>query len=464
MQGNDPFPRALVPKADLSDKGGVTDWEFTAEESEAKALEFTRTYGGAHLLCPFQCEECHFENIHQFHTNNADPITSLKKKAMRRALLDAFGARAESTITSNAAKLKEILEASSNIRMPPPTDRVPRGPFPVTDQDGMSAAILMLLSSLNPGINSDTIQWATIRSIRSALSNYHRTTPEAQTANVEADEPKGSFCFTDAPTSSRWFNRFSTGMHARLGDVVIQDKALTVDELKALHQILEEHWTKAYESQDQQKMFEVAMVGSMSAVAFGGALRGEELAFVRVKESLEHTFEGRHHGRRPHLTVCLEGKFKTEKGRKKHFLALAMISKSGIKYGHWFIRLLWLYASNEVKDGPMFKTKLKNKPAASIAALDKLWLPYLKEAVPIVFPSILPENVTVDGFSCRRSFRRGATTQAQNVQLPESVINTNNRWRQVDKSGLRVNFSSLIQTYTDMVAAIDARLVFSESL
>lgn len=464
MQGIDPFPRALCPKADKLDKGGATDWEFSAEETEAKALEFTRTFGGAHLLCPFQCEECHYENIHLHHSSDTDPITLLKKKATRRALLDAFGARAESTITSNAAKLKEILEASHNIRMPPPTDRTPRGPFPVTDQDGMATAILMLLKSLNPGINSDTVQWATIRSIRSALSNYHRTTPEAQTANVEADEPKGSFRFTDAPTSSRWFNRFTTGMHARLGDVVIQDKALTVDELKALHQVLEDKWTEAFEANNQGKMFEVAMVGSMSSVAFGGALRGGEVAFVRVKESLEHTFEGRHHGRRPHLTVCMEGKFKTEKGRKRHFLALAMISKSGIKYGHWFIRLLWMYASNGIKEGPMFKTKLHNKRAASIAALDKLWLPYLKEAVPLVFPSILPENVTVHGFSCRRSFRRGATTQAQNVQLPESVINTNNRWRQVDKSGLKVSYSSLIQTYTDMVAAIDARLVFSESL
>jgi len=112
----------------------------------------------------------------------------------------------------------------------------------------------------------------------------------------------------------------------------------------------------------------------------------------------------------------------------------------------------------------MFKSKLRNKPPASISALDKLWLPYFKEAILLVHPTVLPENVSVDGFSCRRSFRQGATTQAQNVQLPESVINTNNPWRQIDKLGMRVSFSSLIQTYTDMASAIDARLVFSESL
>mmetsp|Transcript_4666 Transcript_4666/g.7228 ORF Transcript_4666/g.7228 Transcript_4666/m.7228 type:complete len:109 (-) Transcript_4666:908-1234(-) len=39
------------------------------------------------------------------------------------------------------------------------------------------------------------------------------------------------------------------------------------------------------------------------------------------------------------------------------------------------IKLLWVYATNGLKDGPMFKSKLRNKRPASISALDKLWLP-----------------------------------------------------------------------------------------
>mmetsp|Transcript_4675 Transcript_4675/g.7248 ORF Transcript_4675/g.7248 Transcript_4675/m.7248 type:complete len:111 (-) Transcript_4675:188-520(-) len=109
-------------------------------------------------------------------------------------------------------------------------------------------------------------------------------------------------------------------MHARLGDAVIQDRAITVDVIKMLHQLLEENWDQAYQSSNANKMFEIVTVGAMSAVAFGGAPRGEELAFVRLKESMEHTFEGRHHGHQPHLTICMEGKFKIKKGRKKHYL------------------------------------------------------------------------------------------------------------------------------------------------
>eukprot|EP00546_Thalassionema_frauenfeldii_P017574 CAMPEP_0178898890 /NCGR_PEP_ID=MMETSP0786-20121207/2592_1 /TAXON_ID=186022 /ORGANISM="Thalassionema frauenfeldii, Strain CCMP 1798" /LENGTH=156 /DNA_ID=CAMNT_0020569679 /DNA_START=734 /DNA_END=1204 /DNA_ORIENTATION=- len=156
--------------------------------------------------------------------------------------------------------------------MPPPTDRIPRGLFSVSDEDGMGLAILMLINSLNLGKSSDTVQWATIRSLRSALSNYYRTIPAAQTASVEADQPSGSHRDSDSPTSSRWFERVSIGMHARLGDVVIQDKAITIDETKVLLLVLEEHWNKFWVNDDQVRLFELATVGAMACAAFGGAL------------------------------------------------------------------------------------------------------------------------------------------------------------------------------------------------
>mmetsp|Transcript_23494 Transcript_23494/g.35681 ORF Transcript_23494/g.35681 Transcript_23494/m.35681 type:complete len:98 (-) Transcript_23494:1291-1584(-) len=78
------------------------------------------------------------------------------------------------------------------------------------------------------------------------------------------------------------------GMHARLGDVIIQDKAITVDKIKALHDVLETHWTEAFVNKDQNKMFDLSSVGAMSSVAFGSALRGEELAFVRLQVYRAH--------------------------------------------------------------------------------------------------------------------------------------------------------------------------------
>mmetsp|Transcript_17848 Transcript_17848/g.27060 ORF Transcript_17848/g.27060 Transcript_17848/m.27060 type:complete len:154 (+) Transcript_17848:963-1424(+) len=137
----------------------------------------------------------------------------------------------------------------------------------------------------------------------------------------------------------------------------------------------------------------------MACVAFGGALRGEESAFARLQESLlVHTGAGINHSRRPHLTVCLDGKFKTEKGRKKHFLALTIMSKLGIKYAHWFSRLLFMYMEDGITEGPLFRSKVKNKRASSISVLDKLWLPYLREAIPLVHTGILPQDVCVDVF------------------------------------------------------------------
>jgi len=53
LKHDNPFPRALVPKTDLLDKGSATDWEFTKEEKEDRKLEFAVTFGWAHLICPF---------------------------------------------------------------------------------------------------------------------------------------------------------------------------------------------------------------------------------------------------------------------------------------------------------------------------------------------------------------------------------------------------------------------------
>mmetsp|Transcript_17848 Transcript_17848/g.27061 ORF Transcript_17848/g.27061 Transcript_17848/m.27061 type:complete len:143 (+) Transcript_17848:89-517(+) len=109
LKENDPFPKALTPRQDLLEKGGITDWAFTKEELDDRKDEFTRTFGGAHLSCPFQCADCHYYNIHIYLPADLSQVALLKKTAIKRALLDAFGARAESTIVNNAAKIRELL-------------------------------------------------------------------------------------------------------------------------------------------------------------------------------------------------------------------------------------------------------------------------------------------------------------------------------------------------------------------
>ena len=52
-------------------------------------------------------------------------------------------------------------------------------------------------------------------------------------------------------------------------------------------------------------------------------------------------------------------------------------------------------------------------------------------------------------YSVYRSLRRGATLETLNVQIPETVINMNNKWRKEMRSNGYTISMPIIQRYTD---------------
>ena len=56
-----------------------------------------------------------------------------------------------------------MLEAAQTLRIENPFERYPRGAFPVMDTFGMAFACTTLVRSLDPGRNSDTVQYDTLR-------------------------------------------------------------------------------------------------------------------------------------------------------------------------------------------------------------------------------------------------------------------------------------------------------------
>jgi hypothetical protein len=68
-------------------------------------------------------------------------------------------------------------------------------------------------------------------------------------------------------------------------------------------------------------------------------------------------------------------------------------------------------------------------------------------------------------YSIRRSLQRGSTTQARNVKVPRDVINLNNRWRVEDASAFRSAApGEMMENYTDVLAAVETLLQYSEPL
>ncbi|KAL7575878.1 hypothetical protein ACA910_003192 [Epithemia clementina (nom. ined.)] len=90
---------------------------------------------------------------------------------------------------------------------------------------------------------------------------------------------------------------------------------------------------------------------------------------------------------------------------------------------------------------------------------------YLLE-LQVMNPHVLPMTMDiVNNYSVRRLLQRGSTTQARNKKVPKDIVNLNNQWRSEDTAGCQEQHGlAMIDVYTDVLAALDTLLQYSEAL
>jgi hypothetical protein len=80
-----------------------------------------------------------------------------------------------------------------------------------------------------------------------------------------------------------WFRRFMKGMHKRMGDVWIPDRPLTIGEIKAALELLEEDWTLYLRVlNDAHGLQKTGLTAIALILGFFAALRGEEIVRIDV--------------------------------------------------------------------------------------------------------------------------------------------------------------------------------------
>ena len=71
-------------------------------------------------------------------------------------------------------------------------------------------------------------------------------------------------------------------------------------------------------------------------------------------------------------------------------------------------------------------------------------------------PEVLNPKVKVeDEASLFHSGRKGSVGQARNMQIPKDVIDSNNCWRKVERSGGRQITVGMIEHYSDVATSND---------
>jgi hypothetical protein len=450
----DRFP-VLTP-ADLVDE--IVSVKEYQEDKDDFRFRFARD--GDHLMCPFQCDLCQFINVKK-RLPSGLPGDDVLQLCIRRANLDACWARETSTVTQNLREAVRVFKSSALLGTEGGYTK--RGPFPIEDVFGMEIAAHHLLRSLDPGRNAKTIQYETMRHVRSHFSNFYHTTPNGVGLSTAGADGSNMF-FTNSPTNSYWFKRFMQGSHRRMGDVWIPDRALTIDELLKALEVLEEDWNDF--AHDTESQLQVSLLGSAICAGFSGGLRGEEVPRADLGLIREHWAEALNHPRAPHVPWAMVGRFKKETGEKVFYQPLAVVTKSGIENGKWIKRAVDSYAKLGIVSGPFFRIKRKDggTQRCKPSDLDPDFHAVLTR-VQARWPHILPASVDVgEEYRIRRSLRRGSTTHAGNMAIPREVIEANNRWRKHGNSRGVLPGMSMVERYSDAKASVLALLRYSMGL
>jgi hypothetical protein len=418
---------------------------------------------GDDFMIGFQCDVCQFRNMLK-----RDPTGDLDDNfhmlCIRRVILDSFWSRERTTVEANNREGRQVDRAAARLGYEDPYG-IPRGPFPVEDSWGVRIACMSLSRSLAPGINAPTIQHSTMRKMRTHFSNYINTTPHALGAAVLAGEKKRTQRFTTSATYSYWFGRWDEGCHTRMGDVLIPDLALTIDVLLKLQEVWEDVWSNPFETETGK--LQVALIAMAVTSGYSGGLRGEEIPKANLGKIREHLKESMEHPRKPHVTLVLCGRFKGSKSDRDYLLPLAPKTKSGIENQKWLVRVVLGYEALGIRTGPVFRTGGARAVRARVRDLNGPFHDYL-EMVQERWPRTIKGDVNVrEEYSLQRSLRRGSTAQARCARVPKDVIEGNNRWRsdEAAKGGRAATFGgSMMERYTDVRAAVESLLRYSEAL
>ena len=414
---------------------------------------------GDHLLTTFQCDLCHFRNINK-RTPRGDGQDSLLMKFIRRANLDALWSREPGTVNNTRRDIDILISKARHLGIKEGIMLPPMGPFPVEDIHGMAVATCILLRSLDAGRNEETIQFATATKMKSSYANVWRASLKGSQGAVVARDTAKMF-HTTCPTHGDWFERFSKGMHERMGDLVKPDLAISIEQMHALMGNYEKRWNQAGANLLAREM--VLFPALFCVIAFCCGLRGEELPLMSLCGIKRHLEKGKNHPTHPHVVIALLGRFKSEVSQKYHLMPLVLTTATGLEPAKWVNRMVDWYEEKGITRGWVFRSA-KNGEAARASTYE--WDILLElEKIQKESPEIIDGGVNVlEEYGVSRSFRRGSDTHAQNQGVSIFDIERNNRWRSVEHAGSKKVVLRMVHHYEEVSQMLKSLLRYSGPL
>jgi hypothetical protein len=272
-----------------------------------------------------------------------------------------------------------------------------------------------------------------------------------------------TFGLTRCCTNSALFTMFIKGCEKRMGRIIKQDMALSVDILLAVLRSLEITWNESEGEAVQHR--NSALLGACLVIGFCSALRGNEIFLVESTSLCKYKDMGQDHSP-PYVIVPLMGRFKGETGERNVLRPLVNITKSGIKVRRWIERLVSMLVregrDDVSKPGPAFCDE--KGFVLAYGYMNQLFHEAL-EKIQQERPDLIAPDVEVcETYNLHRSLRRGATSRANALNYSDTLINTNNRWRTTQTNKGKGGLTKMSQLYVEVSLSLNTLLEFSASL
>jgi len=332
------------------------------------------------------------------------------------------------------------------------------GPFPVEDVVGMKLAMVMVLKSLDPGINADTVQFDTVRQFRSAYSNAYGAGVSQMKVTVYSSAHK-KMHGTSCPSDSVWFGRFTLGMEKRLGRQLKQDLGISIGVVLEIQRDLERRWATSRPGPMRRKLAELAVI---FIVVFCWGLRGEEMFLISLG-ALRKVWDPSQAHATPHVMLALVGRRKRLIGDRAFLIPCAVVTASGLQPGVWLGRIIEAFEELGIVSGYLMSRDDGKDPRLHDyeQAFSETLAGVQSRRPDLIHPDV---DVAAD-YGLPRSGRRGATTQARVGGVSEMDIGTNQLWRKTDLNvGRAFRFGDMIPYYTEIAQSLPLQLRFSQAL
>ena len=394
------------------------------------------------MCTAFQCPNCQSQNIRGKNIDRRVAQDLAFEALVIRATLDAFWSHASGTVAAHVAEVRFLSRYGDALGF----NAMPvLGPYPLYHHGGMLQALMVLMRSTEKGKKKATVQYSTARKIRATLTVLWEASPESGSDLVlSAGGKKGRYVATKCPSESRWYSRFASGICARMGDIVSQDRAYTIEVLKALLESYEREWNDP----DLDMPLNILSSCMFLLVSSLGGMRGFEVMWTdlgALRYDLDYCEET---GDFSAVSWPVVGRFKSHDGQLGcYMIPIAGRTNSGINFFRWTQRFVGRLSDLGHTDGWAFKRRDGTRARASDFMEDI----YKRHEHLQETTSLIDGDCDVRAeYGAQRSGRRFLTTHATNMGVKPHIIELQCRWQTDRAKGERSVNRSMIHLYSEV--------------